>query len=76
MVKAFELTLLRVVFLPTVALLTTMLFNLSGVEESILVLMHGMPVAVSMIVLSGRYDFYKETIASLILFSHSEQDHI
>jgi predicted permease len=31
--------------------------------------MHGTPVAVSVIVLSERYDFFKETIASLILVS-------
>jgi len=68
-VRAFELSLLRIVFLPIVALLTTMLFNLPDVERSILVLMHGMPVAISMIILSERYDFYKETIASLILVS-------
>ncbi|MFQ5836537.1 MAG: AEC family transporter [Candidatus Bathyarchaeia archaeon] len=68
-VEAFELSLLRIVFLPLVALLTTMLFNLPDVERSVLVLMHGMPVAISMIVLSERYDFYKETIASLILIS-------
>ena len=67
--KAFKLSLLRIVFLPIVALLTTMLFNLPDVERSVLVLMHGMPVAISMIVLSERYDFYKETIASLILIS-------
>ena len=68
-VEAFELSLLRIVFLPTVALLITMLFNLPSVERSVLVLMHGMPVAISMIILSERYDFYKETIASLILVS-------
>jgi len=68
-VEAFRLSLLRIVFLPIVALLTTMLFNLSGMERSTLVLMHGMPVAISMIVLGERYDFYKETIASLILIS-------
>jgi predicted permease len=28
-----------------------------------------MPIAISMIVLSERYDFHKETIASLILIS-------
>jgi len=38
-------------------------------ERSVLVLMHGMPVAVSLSVLSERYDFYKETIASLTLIS-------
>ena len=68
-VEAFELSLLRIVFLPIVAFLATMLFNLPSVERSVLVLMHGMPVALSMIVLSERYDFYKETIASLILVS-------
>ncbi|MDH5449327.1 MAG: AEC family transporter [Candidatus Bathyarchaeota archaeon] len=69
LVEAFGLSLLRIVFLPIVALLTTVLFNLFDVERSVLVLMHGMPVAISMIILSERYDFYKETIASLILIS-------
>jgi len=68
-VKAFKLSLLRIVFLPLIALFTTMLFHLSDIERTILVLMHSMPVAISMIVLSERYDFYKETIASLILVS-------
>ncbi len=68
-VEAFELSLLRILFLPSVALLTITLFNLPELERSVLVLMHGMPLAVSMIVLSERYDFYKETIASLILVS-------
>ena len=69
LVRAFKLSLLRIVFLPVVALLTTMFFDLSALERSTLTLMHGMPVAISMIVLSERYDFYKETIASLILIS-------
>jgi len=67
--KAFQLSLLRIIYLPIIALLTTKLFGIAGVEGSVLVLMHGMPVAISMIVLSERYDFYKETIASLILVS-------
>jgi len=67
--KAFKLSLLRIVFLPAIALLTTGLLGLTGVESSVLVLMHGMPIAISMIILSERYDFYKETIASLILVS-------
>lgn len=69
LVRAFELSLLRMVFLPVVALLTTTLFYLPDLEVSTLILMHGMPVAISMIILSERYDFYKETIASLILLS-------
>ncbi len=67
--KAFKLSLLRIMFLPIVAFLTARLFNLPDVERSTLVLMHGMPVAISMIILSERYDFFKETIASLILIS-------
>jgi len=67
--EAFELSLLRIILLPIIALLTTMLFNLPTLERAVLVLMHGMPVALSTIVLSERYDFYKETVASLILVS-------
>ncbi len=66
---AFRLSLLRIVFLPIVAVLTTMVFDLHNLERSTLILMHGMPIAVSMLILSQRYDFYKETIASLILIS-------
>jgi predicted permease len=43
--------------------------GLPDLEGTILILMHGTPVAVSVIVLSERYDFFKETIASLILVS-------
>jgi malonate transporter len=67
--KAFGLSLLRIVFLPTLALATLTLFHLPSMEGSVLVLMHGMPVAVSLSVLSQRYNFFKETIASLTLIS-------
>jgi len=67
--NAFGLSLLRMVFLPIVAFLTTLLFNLPSLERSTLILIHGMPIAISMIVLSERYDFHKEIIASLILIS-------
>lgn len=67
--EAFGLSLLRIVFLPLTALLVTTFFGLNGLEKATLVVMHGVPVAVSMIILSERYDFYKETIASLILIS-------
>jgi malonate transporter len=68
-VDAFKLSLLRMIFLPAVAFLTVRLLGLTGVEGSVLVIMNGTPVAISMIVLSERYDFYKETIVSLILVS-------
>jgi predicted permease len=66
---AFGLSLLRIVFLPVVALATLTLFRLPSPDQSILVLMHAMPVAVSLSVLSERYDFHRETIASLTLIS-------
>ena len=66
---SFGLSLLRIVFLPAVALATLMLFKLPTMVQSVLVLMHAMPVAVSLSVLSERYDFYKEPIASLTLIS-------
>ncbi|PVX26329.1 MAG: hypothetical protein CW691_01800 [Candidatus Bathyarchaeum sp.] len=67
--RAFGLSLLRILFLPAVALACLALFNLPTMEESVLVLMHAMPVAVSLSVLSERYNFYKETVASLTLIS-------
>jgi predicted permease len=66
---AFGLSLLRIVFLPVVALATLALFRLPSMNQSLLVLMHAMPVAVSLSVLSERYDFHRETVASLTLIS-------
>ncbi|MGB9134066.1 MAG: AEC family transporter [Candidatus Bathyarchaeia archaeon] len=66
---AFKLSLLRMVFLPTVAFLTVRLLELGGIDGSVLVIMHGTPVAISMIVLSERYNFYKEMMVSLVLVS-------
>jgi malonate transporter len=67
--QAFGLSLLRMAVLPTIAFFATLLFDLSVSQRSTLILMHGMPVAISMVVLSERYDFFKETVASLILIS-------
>jgi len=66
---AFGLSLLRIIFLPVVALATLTLFRLPSTDASVLVLMHAMPVAVSLSVLSERYDFHRETVASLTLIS-------
>ena len=66
---AFALSLLRIIFLPVVALATLTLFRLPSTDASVLVLMHAMPVAVSLSVLSERYDFHRETVASLTLIS-------
>ena len=51
------------------ALLVVGLFNLHDVEAKMIVLMHAMPLAISMIVLSNRYGFEEETIASEILIT-------
>jgi len=67
--KALTLSLLRIIILPVVALLITKMFNLPTTERAILVLMHSVPVAISMIILSERYGFFKDIIASLILIS-------
>ena len=69
MAKAFKLSLLRTVLLPLIAVFIIMLLDVRGVARATLVIMHAVPVAISMIVLSERYDFHKETIASLILVS-------
>ena len=66
---AFGLSLLRIVFLPALALASLALFRLPSMDQSVLVLMHAMPVAVSLSVLSERYDFNRETVASLTLIS-------
>ena len=66
---ALRLSTLKVIFLPIIAFITVALFNLAEPHRSIIVLMHAMPVALSMIVLSERYDFNKETFASLILIT-------
>jgi hypothetical protein len=68
-VYALRLSALKIVFLPAIAFFTVGFFNLPEPHRSIIVLMHAMPVALSMIVLSDRYDFNKETFASLILIS-------
>lgn len=66
---AFKLSLLRMVFLPLLTIIIMILFKFPSLESTILILMHSMPLAFSMMILSERYDFYKETISSLILIS-------
>ncbi len=67
--QAFKLSLLKVIFLPVIAFVTVWLFDLPEPHRSVIVLMHAMPLALSMIVLSERYDFNKETFASVILLT-------
>ena len=67
--RAFKLSLLRTVFLPSIAFGIATFFDLPTVSKATVVVMHSVPIAVSMMVLSERYNFYRETIASTILVS-------
>ncbi len=67
--EGFFLALPRVILLPALAVIFTGLIGTSGLDSTVIIMMSAMPVAISTIVLSERYDFYKETVASLILFS-------
>ena len=70
--KAFKLSLLRMILLPIIALIIASILEITNLERLILVLMNGTPLAVSMIILSERYNFQVETFASLILISTVE----
>lgn len=67
--KAVVISAVRAVVMPGVAVIAMAYFGISGLPATISILMAAMPVAISMIVLSERYDFYKETTASLTLVS-------
>jgi len=66
---AFGISLLRMVFLPIIALGTVAVLGLGSLESSVVVLMSAMPMAISMVVLSERYQFHQELIASVVLVS-------
>ncbi|MGC8831944.1 MAG: AEC family transporter [Thermoproteota archaeon] len=67
--ESFGLSLLRILVLPTISLFISLLIGLPSLERTVLIIMHSVPLAVSMIILSDRYDFYKETVSSVILLS-------
>jgi len=69
LLQASKLSLVRIILFPCLAFLATQLMGLPDLESAILILMHATPVAVSVIVLSERYGFFTETIASLTLVS-------
>ena len=66
---AAALSVLRLALLPLLALGVTAALGVRGLERDTAVLMHGMPVAVSLLVLSERYDLYPQAVASLVLVS-------
>jgi predicted permease len=66
---AFKLSLSRILIMPLIALLIMNIVGLPYLEKTILVIMHGTPIAAGLMVLSERYNFYKEVIASLTLIT-------
>ncbi len=67
--SGFKLSLLRMALLPTIALIIATLANLSRIEVTAIVIMHGTPLAIPMIVFCEHYNFYKDKMASLLLIS-------
>lgn len=67
--KALGLSLLRLIVLPLLTLVFARILGLSSLDTTILVIMNGTPLAVNMMVLSHRYAFYVEEMASLTLVS-------
>ncbi|MGQ9478460.1 MAG: AEC family transporter [Thermoproteota archaeon] len=67
--KAFGLSLPRIVILPSLGLLVSRLLSLSRIQTAVVVIMNNVSLAVSMIVLSERYGLYEELVSMLILVS-------
>ena len=66
---ALPFVLVRALVLPAVTLFVCRWFGLPSLDSAVLVLMYSTPLAVSMMVLSERYGFYPERIATVILLS-------
>jgi predicted permease len=66
---ALQLSLIRMILLPLIAVFTVHLAHIGEMEGSILILMHATPMALATIVLSERYDFHQDVIPSLMLIS-------
>ncbi|OGS28234.1 MAG: hypothetical protein A2297_02330 [Elusimicrobia bacterium RIFOXYB2_FULL_48_7] len=67
--SAFKLALPRIVLLPAIAFFVTRFLGLGKIESAVIILMNAMPLAIAVSVMSDRYDFHKETVATLILVS-------
>ncbi len=66
---AAAISAMRLVLLPAVAVAVCQLYGVSELGRTVMVLMYGTPLAVSMIVLSERYGFREKTVSSVILVS-------
>jgi predicted permease len=60
---------IRLVVLPGLALLVSRFFELPLLETSIMVIMYGTPLALSMVILSKRYDFLNTKVSSVVMLS-------
>jgi malonate transporter len=67
--EAAAISAMRLVLLPAVAVAVCLLYGVPALGRTVMVLMYGTPLAVSMIVLSERYGFREETVSSVILVS-------
>ncbi|MEM2050253.1 MAG: AEC family transporter [Thermoproteota archaeon] len=67
--EAFGLSLLRILVLPTISLFTSLLIGLPMLERTVVIIMHSVPLAVSMVILSDHYDFHKEIVSTVVLLS-------
>lgn len=66
---ALKLSLIRIILPLLTMLMLKLFFNLADMESITITVMYGTPAAISLIVLSERYNFYKDIIASTILIS-------
>ena len=66
---ALPFVFVRALVLPALTLFVCRWFGLPSLDSAVLVLMYSTPLAVSMMVLSERYGFYPERIATVILLS-------
>ncbi|OGS20543.1 MAG: hypothetical protein A2252_09800 [Elusimicrobia bacterium RIFOXYA2_FULL_39_19] len=67
--QAFMYSLTRMALMPAAAYAVTLYFGLSQIQSAVIVLMHAMPLAIAVSVLSDKYDFHEDTVASVILIT-------
>jgi len=66
---AFKLSLLKTFFMPLLTILFIGTLYLGEPQRTMVILMQGMPVAISFFVLSEIYSFYRKLVSSIILIS-------
>ncbi len=69
LLQGLALSLPRLVLLPAATYLAANWAGLSSLEASVLVLLNGTPLAVNTVVLSQRYRFHEEALATAMLVS-------